>query len=49
VGRIKIRYERKFKKFDLLGFLIERIEQPEESLKNALDHYKIGFRFNKET
>ncbi|CAG8647506.1 6324_t:CDS:1 [Funneliformis mosseae] len=41
-----IKPERKFKKTDLLEFLIKRVDNPKEALKNALDHHKVGFKFN---
>ncbi|CAG8439518.1 13997_t:CDS:1 [Funneliformis caledonium] len=41
-----IKPERNHEKTDLLKFLIDRIDQPEKVLKNALDHYKVGFRFD---
>ncbi|GBB83847.1 hypothetical protein RclHR1_01050021 [Rhizophagus clarus] len=41
-----IKPERNHKKIDLLEFLNDRIEQPEKALKNALKHYKVGFRHN---
>ncbi len=45
----KIKPERNFKRTNLLEFLIERVCQPEKALKDALDHYKVGFRFNATT
>ncbi|CAG8746868.1 14280_t:CDS:1, partial [Funneliformis caledonium] len=44
-----IKPERNLKKIDLLEFLIDKIDQPIEALKSALDHYKVGFKFNYET
>ncbi|CAI2165581.1 14146_t:CDS:2 [Funneliformis geosporum] len=41
-----IKPERDHEKTDLLKFLIDRIDQPEKALKNALDHYKVGLRFD---
>jgi hypothetical protein len=41
-----IKPERNHKKVDLLEFLIDRIEQPEEALENALNHHNIGFKFD---
>jgi hypothetical protein len=41
-----IRPERNHKKVDLLEFLINRIDQPEEALKNALNHHSVGFKFD---
>ncbi|CAG8754778.1 14394_t:CDS:1, partial [Funneliformis mosseae] len=42
-----IKPERNFKKTDLLEFLIKRVDK--RALKNALDHYKVGFKFNAES
>ncbi|CAG8724849.1 11310_t:CDS:1, partial [Funneliformis caledonium] len=42
-----IKPERNFKKTDLLEFLIKRVDKG--ALKNALDHYKVGFKFNAES
>jgi hypothetical protein len=41
-----IKPERSHKKTDLLEFLIDKIEDPEEALMDALENYKIGFKFN---
>ncbi|CAI2198072.1 7893_t:CDS:2, partial [Funneliformis geosporum] len=44
-----IKPERNLKKTVLLEFLISKIDQPSEALKNALDHYNVGFKFNDKT
>jgi len=44
-----IKPERNLKKTDLLEFLNDRIDQPEEALKDALDYYKVGFRLSAES
>jgi hypothetical protein len=41
-----IKPERSHKKTDLLEFLNDRIDQPEKALKNALDYYKVGFKYS---
>src|SRR5205814_3183444 len=42
---LAIRPERNHKKTDILDFLIDRIDQPEEALKIALEYYNVGFKF----
>ena len=42
----EIRPERNNRKTDLLEFLIDRINRPEEALRNALECYNVGFRFD---
>ncbi|CAI2172603.1 3261_t:CDS:2 [Funneliformis geosporum] len=44
-----IKPERNLKETDLLEFLIQRIDNPKEALKSALDHYKVGLKFNAES
>ncbi|CAB5378089.1 hypothetical protein RhiirA5_424872 [Rhizophagus irregularis] len=41
-----IKPERSHRKTDLLEFLNDRIDQPEKAMKNALECYKVGFRYN---
>ena len=41
-----IKPERNHKKTDLLEFLISRIDQPEKALKNGLEYYKVGFKYD---
>src|ERR1043166_8932590 len=41
-----IKPERNHKKTNLLDFLIDRMDQPEEALENALKFYKVGFKFD---
>ncbi|GBC08964.1 hypothetical protein RclHR1_08500009 [Rhizophagus clarus] len=38
--------ERNHRKFDLLEFLINRVDQPEVALESALDHYNVTFKFD---
>jgi hypothetical protein len=38
--------EREHKKFDLLEFLINRIDQPEVALENVLNHYNVEFKYD---
>jgi len=40
-----IRPERDHKKYNLLEFFINKIDQPEEALSIALKHYKVGLKF----
>ncbi|PKY45542.1 hypothetical protein RhiirA4_542680 [Rhizophagus irregularis] len=44
-----IKPERNHRKFDLLEFLINRIDQPEEALEDALNHYNVGFKYDSDS
>ncbi|CAG8718920.1 7578_t:CDS:1, partial [Funneliformis caledonium] len=41
--------KRDLKKTGLLEFLIDKIDEPENSFKEALDYHKVGFKFNAKT
>src|ERR1043165_4426662 len=41
-----IKPERNHKKTDLLEFLINKIDDPEEALMDALEFYNVGFKFD---
>ncbi|RIA96687.1 hypothetical protein C1645_358182 [Glomus cerebriforme] len=41
-----IKPERNHRNTDLLEFLNDRIDQPEKALKNALDYYNVGFKYD---
>jgi hypothetical protein len=41
-----IKPERNLRKINLIEFLIDRIEQPEEALENAPNHHNVGFKFD---
>ncbi|RIA96689.1 hypothetical protein C1645_871870 [Glomus cerebriforme] len=41
-----IKLERDHREFDLLEFLIDWIDKPEEALYNALEYYNVGFKFD---
>ncbi|RIA96691.1 hypothetical protein C1645_358234 [Glomus cerebriforme] len=41
-----IRLERNHRKIELFEFLINRIDQSEKALKNILEYYNVGFKFD---
>src|SRR6266480_7393990 len=41
-----IKPERNHRRTDLLEFLHDRIDRPEIALKNALEYYNVGFKFD---
>jgi len=44
-----IKPERNHRKFDLLEFLVNRIDQPQEALENALNQYNVAFKYDTNT